>query len=37
MTALATRLAAVEAALQAASRTQKSLKADLTTHGIIGA
>lgn len=36
MTALATRLAAVEAALQSATQTQKSLKADLTTHGLIG-
>jgi hypothetical protein len=37
MTALAARLALIEAALQNASRTQKSLKADLTTQGIIGA
>lgn len=36
MTALATRLASVETAVQNASRTQKSLKADLTTHGLIG-
>lgn len=37
MTALATRLAAVEAALQNASQTIKALKDDSITHGFIGA
>jgi hypothetical protein len=36
LTALATRLAAVEAALQAATRGQKALKDSLITHGLIG-
>lgn len=36
MSALATRIADIETGLQNASRTQKSLKADLTSHGLIG-
>lgn len=36
LTALATRLAAVEAALQDATQENKALKDDLITHGIIG-
>jgi len=36
MSALATRIGNIETALQGATRTQKSLKADLTTHGLIG-
>lgn len=36
MTALATRLAAVETAVQNASRGQKAIKDAATTHGIIG-
>jgi hypothetical protein len=36
MSALATRIANIETGLQNASRTQKSLKADLFTQGIIG-
>ncbi len=36
-TATGTRLALIEAALASATQTIKSLKADLTTHGLIGA
>lgn len=36
LTALATRLAAVEAALQGATRGQKAIKDGLITHGLIG-
>lgn len=36
MTALATRLAAVELALQGATRGQKAVKDGLITHGLIG-
>jgi hypothetical protein len=36
LTALATRLAAVETALQGATRAQKSVKDALITHGLIG-
>jgi hypothetical protein len=36
MSALATRLAAVEAALQGVTRGQKAIKDGLTTHGLIG-
>jgi hypothetical protein len=36
-TAMATRLAAVEAALQASTRAQKALKDDLLVHGLFGA
>jgi hypothetical protein len=36
MTALATRLAAVETALQGATRGQKAVKDGLITHGLIG-
>jgi hypothetical protein len=37
MSSLATRIGNIETALQNASRTQKSLKADLTSHGLLGA
>jgi hypothetical protein len=37
LTALATRLAAVETALQNATQTIKALKDDAMTHGLIGA
>lgn len=37
LTALATRLAAVETALQNATQTIKALKDDALTHGLIGA
>lgn len=37
MSALATRLAAVETALQGVTRGQMAIKAAITTHGLIGA
>jgi hypothetical protein len=37
MSALATRLAAVETALQGVTRGQKAIKDGLTTHGLVGA